>query len=64
MPTLNDLYYTFIGNIDLEPEYTNQYNLGFTYTKDFTEIWFRHFEIQADVYYNEVEKQDCCHSYI
>lgn len=57
MPTLNDLYYTFIGNIDLEPEYTNQYNLGFTYTKDFTEIWFRHFEIQADVYYNEVENK-------
>lgn len=57
MPTLNDLCYTFIGNIDLEPEYTNQYNLGFTYTKDFTEIWFRHFEIQADVYYNEVENK-------
>lgn len=57
MPTLNDLYYTFIGNIELDPEYTNQYNLGFTYTKDFAETWFRHLEIQADVYYNEVENK-------
>lgn len=57
MPTLNDLYYTFVGNIYLDPEYTNQYNLGFTYTKDFAETWFRHLEIQADVYYNEVENK-------
>lgn len=28
MPTLNDLYYTFIGNIDLNPEYTTQYDIG------------------------------------
>lgn len=57
MPTLNDLYYTFVGNIDLDPEYTNQYNLGFTYTKDFNETWFRRIEVQADVYYNEVENK-------
>lgn len=57
MPTLNDLYYTFIGNIDLKPEYTNQYNLGFTYTKDFTETWLRHLEVQTDIYYNEVENK-------
>lgn len=35
MPTLDDLYYTFIGNKDLDPEYTNQYNIGVTYTKNF-----------------------------
>lgn len=28
MPTLNDLYYTFVGNINLEPEFTTQYDLG------------------------------------
>ena len=28
MPTLNDLYYTFVGNAYLDPEYTNQYNVG------------------------------------
>lgn len=57
MPTLNDLYYTFVGNADLDPEYTNQYNVGFTYTKDFADTWFKHLEVQADVYYNEVENK-------
>lgn len=55
MPTLNDLYYTFIGNKDLNPEYTNQYNIGATYTKTFTKTWLKMFEIQVDGYYNQVE---------
>ncbi len=56
MPTLNDLYYTFIGNINLKPEYTNQYNVGATYAKDLApHTWLRRLELQADVYYNEVE---------
>lgn len=57
MPTLNDLYYTFIGNVDLKPEYTNQYNAGFTYAKDFTKGILRRFEVQIDAYYNEVENK-------
>lgn len=57
MPTLNDLYYTFIGNIDLEPEYTNQYNIGMTYAKEFTDKWLYRIKVQADVYYNEVENK-------
>ena len=57
MPTLNDLYYTFIGNIDLKPEYTNQYNVGLTYAKEWSEQWLRRLELQADVYYNEVENK-------
>lgn len=57
MPTLNDLYYTFIGNIDLKPEYTNQYNLGLTYAKEWGDRWLRRLEVQADVYYNEVENK-------
>lgn len=55
MPTLNDLYYTFIGNTNLRPEYTNQYDVGVTYAKTFPGSWFRRLEAQADVYYNEVE---------
>lgn len=55
MPTLNDLYYTFIGNVDLKPEYTNQYNLGFTYKKAFSGKWLKYVEVQADAYYNEVD---------
>lgn len=55
MPTLNDLYYTFIGNKDLAPEYTNQYNIGATYAKDFRQGFFKRLELQVDAYYNEVE---------
>lgn len=55
MPTLNDLYYTFVGNKYLKPEYTNQYNLGLTYGNDFTKSWFRRLELQVDAYYNQVE---------
>ncbi len=57
MPTLNDLYYTFIGNKNLEPEYTNQYNLGISYVKDFEQQFLRHIELQVDAYYNEVENK-------
>lgn len=55
MPTLNDLYYTFIGNKDLDPEYTNQYNIGATYAIDFKRAFFNRVELQVDAYYNEVE---------
>jgi len=33
MPTLNDLYYTFIGNKYLKPEFTTQYNVGFAWDR-------------------------------
>src|SRR5690606_29806825 len=35
MPTFNDLYYTFVGNTYLNPEYTQQVNLGFSYSQTF-----------------------------
>ncbi len=57
MPTLNDLYYTFIGNVNLDPEFTTQYNVGATYTRSFKHTWLRQLELQADVYYNEVENK-------
>lgn len=53
MPTFNDLYYTDIGNVNLRPEYTDQYNLGFQYSTRFDKL-FETFDIRADVYYNEV----------
>ena len=55
MPTLNDLYYTFIGNVSLNPEFTSQYNVGATYARTFSGRWLRRVEAQADAYYNEVE---------
>ena len=55
MPTLNDLYYTFIGNKELNPEYTNQYNIGATYRKQFPGSWFAGIELQADGYFNQID---------
>lgn len=54
MPTLNDLYYTFIGNKNLEPEYTVQYDIGLTWDKRFAGGWFRGIYLQADGYFNQV----------
>lgn len=55
MPTFNDLYYTFIGNKDLDPEYTTQYDIGATYQVTFPKCWFHAFEVQVDGYFNQVE---------
>ncbi|TKG90144.1 TonB-dependent receptor [Puteibacter caeruleilacunae] len=55
MPTFNDLYYTFIGNKNLDPEYTNQYNIGLTYLKEIKSDLLKNIEIKLDGYYNEVE---------
>lgn len=55
MPTFNDLYYTFIGNTKLKPEYTNQYDLGFTYGHTSNGKHLVYLSIQADAYYNLVK---------
>ncbi len=55
MPTLNDLYYTFIGNKDLDPEFTSQYNVGVTYAKNFAHGTLSRMELQVDGYYNQVD---------
>lgn len=55
MPTLNDLYYTFIGNKHLEPEYTVQYNMGVCYGKTLNGRFLKRVDFQTDFYYNEVE---------
>ncbi|RZL48675.1 MAG: TonB-dependent receptor [Pedobacter sp.] len=54
MPTFNDLYYTFIGNATLKPEYTTQYDLGITYSKNFKDKALKNISLQTDVYYNQV----------
>jgi outer membrane receptor protein involved in Fe transport len=55
MPTFNDLYYTFIGNKALKPEYTTQYDLGFTYDCAWDHGLLRGIQWQVDGYFNEVE---------
>ena len=53
VPTLNDLYYTLVGNRNLKPEYTKQLDLGVTYED-------RIFNIQLDAYYNRIEDRIVC----
>lgn len=53
IPTLNDLYYTLVGNRNLKPEYTKQFDLGVVYTH-------KNFSVQADAYYNRVEDRIVC----
>lgn len=55
MPTLNDLYYTFIGNKYLKPEYTTQYNAGATYDKKWKSGFFRGVDFSTDFYFNQVK---------
>lgn len=54
MPTFNDLYYNFIGNRNLNPETSYQYNLGITWSKanigKITRI-----NISADGYFNKIK---------
>lgn len=57
MPTLNDLYYTFIGNSDLKPETTDQFNVGLLYSVDFYSGVFRHLQLTTDAYYNHVNNK-------
>ncbi|KAA0128728.1 TonB-dependent receptor plug domain-containing protein [Chryseobacterium sp. SN22] len=55
MPTFNDLYYTMIGSSLLKPEFTNQYNLGFSYSRGFSKSVLQRISVKADGYFNKVE---------
>lgn len=54
MPTFNDLYYTEVGNKDLEPEYTWQYSIGSSYKKIINHAIFKSLSFKGDAYYNKV----------
>ncbi|ANF50369.1 ligand-gated channel protein [Chryseobacterium glaciei] len=56
MPTFNDLYYTLIGSSSLRPEFTEQYDLGFTYQKFYdNNNFFKGFYVKVDGYFNQVK---------
>ena len=57
MPTFNDLYYTFTGVSWLEPEETVQYDFGATWHLIRSRGWFRGVDIQADVYFNQIDNK-------
>lgn len=46
-PTLNDLYYTLVGNAQLRPEYTTQWDAGADYRDG-------HLHLALDLYYNRI----------
>ncbi len=55
MPTFNDLYYTDMGNANLQPEYVKQYDIGMWYEKNRKNRFISHFRFNIDGYYNEVK---------
>ena len=63
-PTLNDLYYTQVGNRNLKPEDTKQLNLGLEYHWDnrqqTTDNSFWQVDAQADIYRNKIENRIVC----
>lgn len=56
-PTLNDLYYTQVGNRNLKPEFTRQFNIGAEY-RYISRQWMA--SVQTDVYENHVDDRIVC----
>ena len=68
-PTLNDLYYTQVGNRNLQPEYTKQWNVGAEWhwskvLSPKSEVNRRKsmvsIDLQADAYQNKIENRIVC----
>lgn len=56
-PTLNDLYYTQVGNRNLKPEYTRQWNVGAEYHY-IRPSWLA--SAQVDAYINSIDNRIVC----
>lgn len=54
VPTFNEMYYFRLGNTDLRPETSKQYNVGSTFVQSFGEM-FPLFNISVDGYINKVK---------
>lgn len=57
VPTLNDLYYTQVGNRNLKPEYTTQWNIGAEYNAAMERISLH---AQVDAYINHITNRIVC----
>ena len=60
VPTLNDLYYTQVGNRNLKPEYTKQWNVGVEWTPQPPLGGDWSVSVQADAYMNKIENRIVC----
>ncbi|MDD3194906.1 MAG: TonB-dependent receptor plug domain-containing protein [Paludibacter sp.] len=54
MPTFNDLYYARVGNSLLQPEITDQFNAGISWTTA-PSSWWPFVSVTADLYHNSVQ---------
>lgn len=54
LPTFNDLYYRLVGNTELAPENTHQFNLGATWLKFFHKN-IPYFSLTVDMYHNQIK---------
>lgn len=54
LPTFNDLYYNAVGEVNLRPEKTKQYNLHLATQYSFGEINTHSFALSTDLYHNSV----------
>ena len=59
-PTLNDLYYTQVGNRNLKPEETKQWNVGMEWTPQPPLGGGWSVSVQADAYINKIENRIVC----
>lgn len=57
MPTFNDLYYSMIGNIALQPEQVAQHNVGASFNKNLSSTVWKTLSFQANAYYNKVKNK-------
>lgn len=57
VPTFNDLYYSRVGNRDLNPERASQYNLGLTWNGAIWQDVIEYSSISIDGYYNRVKEK-------
>lgn len=57
VPTFNDLYYLELGNSNLKPESTQQFNLGTTWSGSSPFRLMDYLSLSADVYYNRVKNK-------
>lgn len=56
VPTFNEAYFDNYGSINLDPEITDQYNLGLTFQEDVAS-WLPELTVTADGYVNEVRNK-------
>ncbi len=56
LPTFNDLYYGKVGNRNLLPETTNQYNIGLTFQHSISK-YVPLLALSCDIYHNDVKNK-------